>query len=192
MMVVGARDGARVPSLLSGERVGLLVGLRLSGLLVGLFVGFSVIGLGVGSPVGIGVAFGLGASVGSGLGASVGSGVGFRVGLSVKGAFVAGGKVDCGPNLALHPHDEAFTATEQRTDTFDAAQNATGSSPSTCVPKRVKVSRVSNRFPSSVGMVPSAKRRSRSEKSWLFSRDVSVETLPVKALKSNHRFLNPG
>jgi hypothetical protein len=57
----------------------------------------------VASLVGIGVVLGLGASVGSG--------VGLRVGFSVNGALVAARKVDCGPNLAKHPHEGAFTPT---------------------------------------------------------------------------------
>ena len=70
------------------------------------------------------------------------------MGLRVTGLIVV-------PCLSLHPQENSATESEQKTSTFAPLQNASGSSPSTCVPTKVNASRVPTKFPNSVGIVPS-------------------------------------
>ena len=80
--------------------------------------------------------------------------VGLRVGARVSGILVGKGSVLPGPTLSLHPHETEDTESEQKTVRFVVLQNSPGSWPSTCVPKKVKDSKVATKFPSSIGMVP--------------------------------------
>jgi hypothetical protein len=111
-----------------------------------------LLGLVVGVIVGLFVGLLLGFRLGVLLGIIVGILVGIPVlGLNDTGALV----VKDGPSLSLHPQETAVTLAEQNTVTLVLPQNASGSPPSTSVPTKVNSSRDANKFPNSVGIVPS-------------------------------------